>query len=1185
MALDESLTRRLRIYKELGVDFEGDEPVSLFALLAISEDETDAKMVAKAYRKQSRVLLSKKAKKDRPSVEAIQAELDRAYEILKDEERRTAYRGYQSLEDRRAKLATIRGIVGSLPKTGLTQEVYDSLAQRVSELNLDDEGGSWLDAHLKTLGVEVESGKEAGDDPWELALGQAAEAGRVPYEVYLRLLRFGEALGRSEAEIEISLDELVRRKAWKVEREPPEPEPTPEAPDPIESAIEFCGLDGQISHRELTKILALAEKLGRNEQALRDTLRRLAAARDWTIEWQAPAPARSVQEKLDAARPVPPESGPPKLAPGKPARKAITPRRSSEASTSRPVRPSASRRRVTRASSGGAPTASGKSRPPRRRAAVEGRPTGLRGAIPGGAFELFFEGIKQLERGVEAHQDLREFFPPWNGLRRRIPVLEGVRYEDCFLAEVEAYRSCHRLLEEAAGAAIGSPGEEEFIAHLRRIDERLERYVEDAETLDAGLMGVRNEGHELELWGDYLDRERSTEETALPELARPRAPRRESPPERHRPETRVIAIGRIEAPAEGLGKRRGRRPKSRIGVPLGSGREGRSETGKIAQPRPASGRLRRPTAADRHAEPPRERRRSPGQGNPAPSRPLPSSARRLGGVRLFQPLSGSKARRLGGLALGRQSAAAVFSQNGRVSLLGNPDGKQRSEDLMVFGQHGLRFGLRGQELSPEQAEGRVERYLEELGKPDFRREIFERTYSAEVLTGIYIASLFREASDELKSVTDVVIAAPAGLPPAGRAELAIAARVAGANLLDVIDPATALAVAAQHGDGELELPALFVHAGAVSLDLALVTGEDGLAVTRLVEGCTSLGGYAWAEAIRDELVESYRDARGSDPLRSPSAAGELLQRSWEALTTLREAGTVEILIGAGAELHRESITKSRFQRLTRSRMKELRDLVPRLLRRGLIGSSELKSVRLGGFPELTEIFYESLEEEFGRRLRLGSDWTAGVARGALLWAARMTYRSVKHSSAGTVEDLRGASGLERVVPVRLHPELARLELRRVASQSLSICVEETAGTQLHRVLEQGSSIPAQVSESFFVTGPAMGRGAVLPRRGGGVLIQLRGGEAEDVEDCPLVAELLVPDPHMIRDRLELELRLGVGDARFIIDVSDPATGELLLSEEIDTGRHPGSLSDRLVRRWRADLSILESEGPGALGAL
>ena len=1202
MTPEELLVRRQRVYEELGVDFSSAEPVSLYSLLGISSDETDSKVISKAYRKQAKTLLSKKAKKDRPVVDAIQEEVEHAFGVLKDEARRERYDGFRTL----------------------------CLAQA-------------RDARLKA------------------AVAVACEDGRCLRDIYQRIRRFAVELGLPESEAESKVDALVEEAGAKVvDPEPvkaPEPPPPP-PPDRLAEALVFCGLHGQISYEDFRRLMKLGRELGRTEAEVRKTIEQQARREGWELETEAPpkpkptpsgrAPRPSSEERRARSdsdtfpRPQPGTGGGagsdrlPRAGSG-PVSTGSGPR-PRPASERRPLRPDSAAlkardsgpRPVGLRPSGSQPAARVGPRP------SGPRPAAVEAELPVAVHRLYESARDEVKQAILAHAELRSYVPPFNGDSAMTIERDGRGYEDLFLEEVECLRAACELLEDSLGKLGEHPARQAYQEHLKRVEDELREYLSQAEALDARLIAEVETRRQAALWRNYVESRRSARLIeSLPEAMIPRSRRSTASGRRRRPDSgerpvslppdsgeRVISLGRIPL-GEGSEVEPPRAPRSRLRAPSRppsgrpgarppASRAGRAGPGRGPIPRPSTRGLgKRPgvsagptpsgSAPSRPSPPriaPRPRPSSSRLKKPAVRRPpsgefpirppserlSPRTVAKVGRARRVYPIGPGGRRGVAGIALDSTASIATLTGDGHPRLIFNAVGEPETPTTVMFNKLSVLIGKTARDGRPQDPNLRIDDYLLRLGDESWRHRAWRRDYTAEALVALLLARLSRDAAAAGEpAITDVVLSAPSSLAPRQRAALFAAARMVDLNVLDVLDAPVASVLGLYEQDSSVFSDVTLVaHLGRQSLDVALFeAGPEGI-TAHSIGGDSRVGQAAWCEAVRAD-IEQQLVRRGLEPARDPHAPVALEVAAWRAFVELlaAESSTVEVEISG----RREAVTidAAAFDDLVGPLIDTSHDFVHEVIRTRLGGEAP-DQVLLTGVPEMIPVMHDILAHDLGRKTRFLENPEPSAACGAALWGAWQML-AARRGEGGAPDDLRSDESFALTVPAPAVEALEAMAPRRTLEESIGLLLETPAGPRNEIIVPRGSILPARHESTLAVTGPGFAGGSVLPRQSGEVRITVLGGEDVDPRSCEALAELSIPDPNEIRSNLRVELRLMEHDGSFVIDVFDPVGRELLLSHEVQGEHRRGVPGEALVARWRRDLETLEDEGPAALEPL
>jgi molecular chaperone DnaK len=165
-----------------------------------------------------------------------------------------------------------------------------------------------------------------------------------------------------------------------------------------------------------------------------------------------------------------------------------------------------------------------------------------------------------------------------------------------------------------------------------------------------------------------------------------------------------------------------------------------------------------------------------------------------------------------------------------------------------------------------------------------RFDIHGRQYAPEEVSAQVLRKLADDASRYLgEKVTEAVITVPAYFNDAQRQATKDAGRIAGLDVLRIVNEPTAAALA--YGlDSEQSETVLVFDLGGGTFDVSILDIGDGVVEVRATAGDTHLGGDDFNQRIVDHLAEEFRKDNGIDLRNDPQA----LQRLWEAAEKAKE---------------------------------------------------------------------------------------------------------------------------------------------------------------------------------------------------------------------------------------------------------------------------------------------------------
>ncbi len=408
----------------------------------------------------------------------------------------------------------------------------------------------------------------------------------------------------------------------------------------------------------------------------------------------------------------------------------------------------------------------------------------------------------------------------------------------------------------------------------------------------------------------------------------------------------------------------------------------------------------------------------------------------------------------------------------------------------------------------QEAKKRLPYKIVEAPNGDAHVEIMGKRYSPPEISAMILQKLKQAAEDYLgEPVTEAVITVPAYFDDSQRQATKDAGRIAGLNVLRIINEPTAAALA--YGlDKKKEEKIAVYDLGGGTFDISILEIGEGVIEVKATNGDTYLGGDDFDIRVMDWLIEEFKKQEGID-LRKDRMA---LQRLKEAA----ERAKIELSSAMETEINLPFITadasgpKHLLMKLSRAKLEQLvDDLIQRSLepcKKALsdagLSTSQIDEVILVGGQTRTPKVQKVVQNFFGKEPHKGVNPDEVVAVGAAIQAAI----------------LKG--------------EVKEVLLLDVTPLSLGI---ETLGGVFTKIIERNTTIPTKKSQIF--TTAADNQTAVT--------IKVYQGEREMAADNKLLGVFeLVGIPPAPRGIPQIEVAFDI-DANGILHVSakDLATGK------------------------------------------
>jgi len=307
-----------------------------------------------------------------------------------------------------------------------------------------------------------------------------------------------------------------------------------------------------------------------------------------------------------------------------------------------------------------------------------------------------------------------------------------------------------------------------------------------------------------------------------------------------------------------------------------------------------------------------------------------------------------------GIDLGTTNSCVAVVEGGKPVVITNAEGERTTPSVVAFTKDGERLvgGAAKRQLATNS--GRTVSSIKRHMGSDYRVHIDGRDLTPQEISAMILTKIRRDAESYLgEPVTEAVITVPAYFDDSQRKATQDAGRIAGLNVLRIINEPTAAAVA--YGlDNEAPQKILVYDLGGGTFDVSIIEIEDGTFTVLATGGDTRLGGDDFDQRIVEYAVAEFKKSDRIDLSRDPAAMGRLKEEAEKAKKELSSALSAQlnlpfIAVGKDGPHHLDlTISRPQFEMMTGDLLARTVAPVQNALRDAGISASQLGKVLLVG---------------------------------------------------------------------------------------------------------------------------------------------------------------------------------------------------------------------------------------------
>lgn len=447
---------------------------------------------------------------------------------------------------------------------------------------------------------------------------------------------------------------------------------------------------------------------------------------------------------------------------------------------------------------------------------------------------------------------------------------------------------------------------------------------------------------------------------------------------------------------------------------------------------------------------------------------------------------------------------AIINKHGKTEVLPNREGDRITPSVIMFDEDSPIVGSIAKRSAVASPLNTVQFVKRQMGNHNYNF-ITEngQEFKAEEISAIILKRLKEDAEIITgETIKDAVVTVPAYFDDAQRKSTEDAGKIAGLNVLRIINEPTAAALAYGIDKVDQQQTVVVYDLGGGTFDVTIIKITKNKIDVIATGGDRNLGGFDWDNAIMKYLNEEFQKQDGVDLFADPTLEQDLRDKAEVAKKTLSSKSKTQVFLSAGGKNTAITLTRETFEEITNYLLEKTADIMEMVLEDAELEWKDIdKTLLVGGSTRMSGVV-SLVEKVTGKKPSLEVNPDEVVAIGAALQGALL---QIKEGNTALVEAKGNSTSSDLV-------EFSKVTISDVNSHSLGIVALNGSKLANSIVMEKNTKIPGKVGKTFYTVQDNQTQ----------LKTQVTEGEDSDLRYVKILGEALISiAPHPANSPIEV----------------------------------------------------------------